>query len=278
MDTLAKFKKHIESKGFTVYAIMLKGSQNYNLDDAESDIDANAILLPNNLTEVREGLKEHFSFEEGEVTCHDIRHFAHIVAKGNPQWIEVCHTEYQIGRSLDMFKHCTVNPSALKGMVMEKVHAFEKLYPSRAKYVKQFGYDPKQLHHIVRLVDLLESGKQTYKYNMGSQRQVGLVAIKRGVLPKSEAEEMRDEYIAKLASIYETKKLEYSPQTIDEILIDEIVLHHIQDADTENLPIDIQKAMVTELQTFVHRVQVGEVRSRRTYAAFVKILSQIKDQ
>ena len=277
MDTLAKFKKHIESKGFTVYAIMLKGSQNYNLDDLESDIDANAILLPNNLSEVRNGLKEHFSFEEGEVTCHDIHHFAHIVAKGNPQWIEVCHTDYQIGRSLSMFQHYTLNPSALKGMVMEKVHAFSKLYPSRAKYVKQFGYDPKQLHHIIRLVDLLSTGEFVHKYVQGSPKQKELIAIKRGALSKEDAETMRDEYLYNLGEIYEAKKLQYQPQEVDEIHLDEIVLNHLQELNGEGLPLAVQDEMVAELRTFVHRVQIGEVRSRKTYAAFVKILNKIKD-
>lgn len=126
LDTLNKFKSHIESKGFYVYAIMLKGSQNYNLDDEESDIDANAILIPQSITQLRNGIKEEFEFAEGKVTAHDIYTFAEIAAKGNPQWIEVCNTEYSIGESLEPFKHYVINPSALKGMLMEKTSQMDK--------------------------------------------------------------------------------------------------------------------------------------------------------
>ena len=38
MKKLQEYKEHIESEGLTVYAIALKGSQNYNLSSGESDI------------------------------------------------------------------------------------------------------------------------------------------------------------------------------------------------------------------------------------------------
>lgn len=218
-ETLTRYKTDIESKGLNVYAIMLKGSQNYNLSDDESDIDANLIFIPT----VRQLLnKESFKFEfaTGEVTCHNIYSFAEIVAKGNPQWIEVCQTDYKLGESLDMFKHFKLNPSALKGMVMEKVTAFSKLYPSRAKYIEQYGYDPKQLHHIIRLYDCLVNDTAVYKYH-GEAREY-MMKIKRGLLPLDEAITLRDEYIQKLDDIYEHKKIVYQQQPVDYDLLDGI--------------------------------------------------------
>lgn len=41
------------------------------------------------------------------------------------------------------------------GMMTEKFHALDKEYPSTKHKVEKFGYDPKQLHHIVRLEDLI---------------------------------------------------------------------------------------------------------------------------
>lgn len=223
LDTLQQYKEHIESHGYFVYAIMLKGSQNYNLDDSESDIDANAILIPTP-SQLRSDEKSKFAFPTGEVTCHNIYSFAEIVAKGNPQWIEVCHTEYHIGNSLDLFKHYDLNPSALKGMVMEKVTAFDRLYPSRAKYVEQFGYDPKQLHHIIRLYDVLDLDVKVYKYS--DDQRTRMLDIKRGRYPgsKEAAFMMRDLYLAKLSAIYESKKLAYTPQKVDYQALDKIVL------------------------------------------------------
>ena len=226
LHTLHEYKQYIESQGFFVYAVMLKGSQNYNLDDSESDIDANAIIIPTP-SQIRKDLKFKFNFPTGEVTAHNIYSFAEIVAKGNPQWIEVCNTEYHIGESLDIFKHYKVNPSALKGMVMEKVVAFDKLYPSRAVYVEKYGYDPKQLSNIIRLYDVLSLGVPNYSYPDGPERD-HMLDIKRGRFPvtKEQAFLLRDEYIAKLSEIYETKKIEYTPQPVNYELLDSIVLDY----------------------------------------------------
>ena len=225
METLVKYKKHAVEQGLIVYAIGLKGSQNYNLSDEESDIDANLVFIPT-LQQIRTGEKFKFTFPEGEVTCHNIYAFAEIVAKGNPQWIEVCHSEWHIG-SFDLFKHYNLNPSALKGMMMEKVHAFSKLYPSRKSIVEKYGYDVKQLSHIIRLYDILVRGVNVYSYT-DEEREYHM-DIKRGRLPGSleQAEKLRDEYVDKLADIYEAKKLIYKVQPVDYLLLDEIVMSYL---------------------------------------------------
>lgn len=223
MIQLQRYKSDLEAKGHQVYAIMLKGSQNYNLHDSESDVDANAILIPS-LSEIRHKKSYKYTYDTGEVTCHNIYSFADIVAKGNPQWIEVCNTPYLIGGSLELFKHFKVNPSALKGMFYEKVEAFDKLYPSRAHMIEKFGYDPKQLHHIIRLYHTLK-GTLPYSIYTGAGRE-WMLGIKRGSLNKADAQILMDKYIQKLLAIYESRKLAYSPQTVDYDAIDNIVLNY----------------------------------------------------
>ena len=222
-SVLQKYYNHFTSKGVMVHAVALKGSQNYNLDDEESDIDANLVFIPT-LQQLRSATKFKEVFEEGEVTCHNIYHFAEIVAKGNPQWVEVCNTEYFVGEPLTFFQQYKLNPTAVKGMIMEKVEAFSRLYPSREKYVKQFGYDPKQLHHIIRLYDLLASGQQVYKYS--NEQKQHMLDIKRGRFPSSveEAEALRDSYLDKLSIIYQQLKDSYKPQIIDFDYLDKEVL------------------------------------------------------
>ncbi len=227
LSTLQQYADEVASHGYAVYAIMLKGSQNYNLSDEESDIDANLIFIPTP-KQLREGKPFKLSFDQGEVTCHNIYAFADIVLKGNPQWIEVCNTKYKIGSDLSMFQHCTINPSALKGMIMEKVTAFDKLYPSREKYVKQFGYDPKQLHHIIRLYDILEANTNVLEYT--GEKRNWMIQIKRGtLLTKKEAFELRDEYVQKLATIYEDRKIKYTPQSINYDILDNILINFYRD-------------------------------------------------
>ena len=225
LETLQKYKEYAESQGLIVYAIALKGSQNYNLADEESDIDANLVFIPT-LTQLRKDEKFKFEFGTGDVVCHNIYKFAEIVAKGNPQWIEVCHSDYTIG-DLSLFKHYKLNPSALKGMVMEKVHAFSKLYPSRAKYIEKFGYDPKQLHHIIRLYHTLNHNVNTHKYSPVDAKW--MLDIKRGRLPHTmeEAVIMRDKYLTLLEGIYEERKLSYSPQEVNYDVLDTIATSYL---------------------------------------------------
>jgi hypothetical protein len=45
----------------------------------------------------------------------------------------------------------------MMGMVQEKFHAMEHRYPSRAEIVDKFGYDPKQLQHLIRMSWFLET-------------------------------------------------------------------------------------------------------------------------
>ena len=228
LETLQHYKSYAESQGLIVFSIALKGSQNYNLADEDSDIDANLIFIPT-LAQLRDNSKFKFTFDTGEVTCHNVYQFASIVAKGNPQWVEVCHSDYKIGNDLSLFKHYQLNPSALKGMVMEKVTAFSKLYPSRAKFVNQFGYDPKQLHHIIRLFDCLDSNNPVFRYE-GQARQ-HMLDIKRGRFPSTlaEAEALRDFYISKINAIYADRKLSYQDQPINYAPIDAIVMQHLVD-------------------------------------------------
>lgn len=227
MEALQEFKDRAEEKGLIVYAVALKGSQNYNLHDEESDIDANLVFIPTP-RELRSDAKYEIETENGKCTCHNIYQFATIVAKGNPQWIEICNTEYVIG-DLSYFRKYKLNPSALKGMVMEKVTAFSKLYPSRAKYVEEFGYDPKQLHHIIRLYSCLLHNDPVYKY-YGEAREL-MLDIKRGRFPESlkEAEKLRDQYIELINGIYEDRKLTYKVQPIDYDYLDSLLIKYYKE-------------------------------------------------
>lgn len=44
----------------------------------------------------------------------------------------------------------------IKGMSMEKYKALEHPYPTLIEKINKYGYDPKQLHHILRLNEFIE--------------------------------------------------------------------------------------------------------------------------
>lgn len=45
---------------------------------------------------------------------------------------------------------------SMKGVAMEKYHAMEHEYPSKVEVLAKFGYDPKQVSHLVRVEEYLE--------------------------------------------------------------------------------------------------------------------------
>lgn len=229
ISDLYKFKKYAEEQlGLYVYSVALKGSQNYNLDDEESDVDANLVFIPTP-SQLRKNEKFKIELPFGECTCHNIYAFAEIVAKGNPQWSETIATKYKIGNNLEIFKKYSTNPSAIKGMVMEKVNAFDKLYPSRKHIVEKFGYDGKQLHHIIRLYHLLKYNKTIHEY-YGKKRK-RMIDIKRHKYPnnKEDARTLMNKYLEKITNIYVKRKQTYFQKPVDYDLIDEIVLQYYKE-------------------------------------------------
>lgn len=163
MEGLKDIEKFLQEKGYNVYSVMLKGSQNYNVSDASSDLDAIAIVIPTieQLCRKRDISLKHTVDGIGEVTVNDLFTFSHTASKGNPAWIETIHTKYKTGK-LDLFEHYKINPRALKGMALEKQKALCKRYPSRVEWVDKYGFDPKQLHHIYRLCDITFKAVEAY--------------------------------------------------------------------------------------------------------------------
>jgi len=224
MEALHAFKEKAKNElGLQFYAIGLKGSQNYNLDEKDSDFDANLVFIPT-LKQIRTNKVYNIKTEFGECVCHNIYSFAKIVAKGNPQWIEVCNTPYKIG-NFAIFKKYKLNPTALQGMAQNKQKAFSHLYPSRENVVKEFGYDPKQLLHVVRLYDCLVSDKPYTVYNGDARNH--MLAIKKGLFTKECAEMMLKEYMYKIKELCEQKAKDFKQQDVEYDILDKIVIKNL---------------------------------------------------
>ena len=161
-----------------IVCLCLQGSQNYYLADAESDVDTKLLLVPT-LDEIIFNKKPvsttHVRENDEHIDAKDIRLYWQCFRKGNPNFVEVLFTDYYIVNSMyaDLWEEmrskrelvARVNPlvaaKAMMGMVQEKFHAMEHRYPSRAHIVDKFGYDPKQLQHLIRMSWFLE----TYVYD-----------------------------------------------------------------------------------------------------------------
>lgn len=169
-------------QGYEIFGIFVQGSQNYGLDvyneEYWSDIDTKCIVLPSlddiilnrkptSTTYEREN-KEHIDFK-------DIRLMWECFKKQNVNFMEILFTDYYIvpekykkywDKMREMAEeiahaHPAQTVRTMSGMSMEKFKALEHRYPTLIEKIDKYGYDGKQLHHIIRINDFIK------RYTMG---------------------------------------------------------------------------------------------------------------
>ena len=233
--TLSKYKKVLEEKGYNVIYIGLYGSQNYNLDDEESDIDAKAIIMPS-LHDIifRKVTSTTVECEEGNIDVKDLLTFYDVIKKGNFSYIESIQTKYSIGDKYIkelFYDNFSPNLKSILGAMYEKRKALTHPYPSKVEEFKKWGFDPKQLHHIFRLYDLLRCIYDYHNPNIsyieyyieGSEWRKYLLEVKRNTIDISVgvAEKAADSTI-EAAKCLIPKEYEYKYNNIDQEINDYI--------------------------------------------------------
>ena len=155
-----------------IVGIFLQGSQNYGLDLPTSDVDTKLIVVPTfedialnkkpvSTTHVRSN-DEHIDFK-------DIRLYIETFRKQNLNFLEILYTDYFIINPLyekqwnrlveAREKIARMNQyravKSMKGIALEKYHAMEHPYPTKLDLIEKYGYDGKQVHHLIRVDDYL---------------------------------------------------------------------------------------------------------------------------
>lgn len=156
-----------------IVGIFYQGSGNYGLDFPSSDVDTKLIVTPTlddiifnrkpvSTTHVREN-DEHIDFK-------DIRLMFQTFRKCNLNFTEILFTKYKMINPLyeeqwnrvidDNELIARYNEVAavktMKGIAMEKYHALEHRYPSKIDIIDKYGFDGKQLHHLLRVEEYLK--------------------------------------------------------------------------------------------------------------------------
>lgn len=155
-----------------IIGIFCQGSQNYGLDYEGSDIDTKCFLVPT-LEDIIFNKKPisttHIRANEEHIDFKDIRLFLTTVRKQNLNFMEILFTKYKIvnptyepmwNRLIENNEQIArYNPvgavKTMKGIAMEKYHAMEHRYPSKVDLIDKYGYDGKQLHHLIRVNEYL---------------------------------------------------------------------------------------------------------------------------
>lgn len=158
------------------FAICLQGSQNYDLDiytdEYKSDIDTKVIVIPS-LEDVVMNRKPisttHVLPNNEHLDVKDIRLYFESFKKQNINFVEILFTEFylvnpkyeDLWEILRYFRediaHYNRNAAlrCMAGMSMEKKKALCHPYPSIIDKIEKYGYDGKQLHHIIRMYNFI---------------------------------------------------------------------------------------------------------------------------
>ena len=164
-----------------IVGIFLQGSQNYGLDYEGSDIDTKLIVVPTweDICFNRKPVSTtHIRANDEHIDLKDIRLMFQTFRKQNLNFIEILFTKYKIinpmyeeywaelveyNEKIAMYDICGA-VKTMKGIAMEKYHAMEHRYPAKAEIIDAWGYDPKQLHHLIRIQEYIHRYIEGEKY------------------------------------------------------------------------------------------------------------------
>lgn len=170
MEHLHKFQETYQNDWFV---IALQGSQNYHMDDEHSDIDTKVLAIPNmeDLIFNKKPISHTLIMENEEhVDCKDIRLYFNTFRKQNINFVEILFSDYVIVNPKYAYywnilvenneKLAHMNPLAaircMCGMCHEKSKDLTREFPTKKELIDKYGYDSKQLCHILRIQDFLE--------------------------------------------------------------------------------------------------------------------------
>ena len=135
--------------------IALQGSQNYGLDYEDSDIDTKCVVLPT-LDDIIENHKPisttHVMENDEHCDIKDIRLMFDCYKKQNVNFVETLFTEYMWINPLyekeinylllnreKVAHYCPYRAiKCMKGMVLEKRHALQHLYPNKVETIEKY--------------------------------------------------------------------------------------------------------------------------------------------
>ena len=206
---------YVSGLGYTVLGVFLQGSQNYNLAYEGSDIDTKAIVLPSfedfclNRKPVSTTLilptNEHIDLKDSRLMHECFR-------KQNINFVEILFTKYRYlnpnfkALYLPMFDHAEdiahynnfAAVNCIAGMVFEKRKALCHPYEGLKDKIEKYGYDNKQLHHIIRCEEFLKRYINGVPYTecLIPTRSKDLIEVKASyIYSKDEAVEIADNIV-----------------------------------------------------------------------------------
>lgn len=233
-ESLAYFKPN------QIVGIFYQGSGNYGLDYENSDVDTKLILTPS-LKDIvfnkKPASTTHMRANDSHTDWKDIRLYINTFRKQNLNFLEILFTKYRsinyhylpYWKTLEIHREeiAHYNPyaavKAMKGVAMEKYHALQHKYPSKVDVLAQYGYDPKQLSHLVRVEEFLRSyiNGDSYQDCLLPKNADYILNLKKGYYALSSALDIAETSMAHINDLYDRGMIlfENKPDpNVDELL------------------------------------------------------------
>lgn len=158
------------------FVLVIQGSQNYGLDiyteEYKSDIDTKMLVIPSleDIVYNKKPISTTYILPNNEHTdIKDIRLYFDNFKKQNINFVEILFSNYyiinpkyqdlwdELIKNRENIAHYNYNQTlrCIAGMSMEKKKALCHPYPTIKEKIDKYGYDGKQLHHIIRMNDFI---------------------------------------------------------------------------------------------------------------------------
>lgn len=227
-----------------IVGIFYQGSGNYGLDYEGSDVDTKCIVTPTfkDIALARKPMSTtHVRANDEHTDMKDIRLYVQTFRKQNLNFLEILYTPYQIfpneqffvqwKRLMDAREEIThYDPvrsvKSMMGIASEKFFAMEHHYPARMSWIEKYGYDPKQLHHLLRVSEYLDRylAGEPYGDCLKTKQANYLKEVKQGLFCLAAAREIAEKtYNAiheKCDKFIEAHKNDPIDHAVDELLDD----------------------------------------------------------
>lgn len=221
-----------------VFVVIVRGSTNYGLDIYSekymSDIDVVALVIPS-LDDILRGKSmvshTYVMDDNSHIDVKDIRLMKEMWIKSNPSYLELLSSKFflagdnkydeyikELHDHADDIENINFDRflSATKGMIMEKRKALCHPYPTIKEKIDKYGWDGKQLSHMLRLLYILEDMLISNKKYSESiivddifiKTLLNMIKLNRIPYTKDESVEMADVIVSKSGELVEQYRKE----------------------------------------------------------------------
>ena len=208
-----------------IVGCFLQGSQNYGLDLPTSDVDTKLVVVPTFRDIVlnhQPVSTTHVRANNEHIDLKDIRKYVEHFRKQNLNWLEILFTDYFVVNPLytEQWNRLVANREliarmnpyravkSMKGIALKKFNDMEHPHPSALHLIEKYGFDGKQVHHLIRVDDYLTRYIRGEPYvdclRPSSYLVDRMLAYKRHEIPLEVAREEAEQVLAHVEYIADT--------------------------------------------------------------------------